>query len=206
MTASQRNNFVPFTLDDVVEAYKRRQSEFKKESDPHRRKILLNFNLHAALELSGRFEEILDPELTVDQPMYEYFQSGVSYHGARAVHGFYASLVENNATAIISDSQKVAVADWGFCAEQVSNYYVPAQMARNYGIPAVDGRYYVLHRPLVMIWYYDDAAKLVGERIYHAANLTYSEVPEEQYIRTELLAQALAPFIETARKDLRALS
>lgn len=196
-----RADYVPPTLEELLAGFESRQHDYLQEPNPHRRRILLNYNLHAALELSGRWEEILDPALTVEQPMYEYFQLGISYHGAEAVRGFYSNLMERNATAILAERQQIAVADWGFCAEQTINYYMEEPMARGHGIPAIEGMYYVLHRQAVMAWHYDAEARLIGERVYHASHSSYSEIEQSQYLSTADIREILRPFVARARLD-----
>jgi hypothetical protein len=198
-------HFKPFTQEDVAEAYRQRRIAYARNPDPHHRKILRNYLLHAMLELSGRYDEIFSPELTVAEPEYEYFQSGAKYHGGDAVKGMYRGLTVNGATAIIADQQRVAVADWGFCTEQVSHYYLPPQLAEQRGLPVNSERdFFVEHRPLVMVWLYDAQARLMGERIYHAATSTYSRLRPEQFLTTEDVAQALAPLIPLAEAEFRA--
>lgn len=196
-------DFKPFTAQDVIDAYQRRREAYALEENPHHRKILRNYLLHAMLELSGRFDEIFVPEMTIENPEYEYFQTGVQYIGGDAVRGMYRGLTVNGATAIIADRQKVAVADWGFCTEQVSNYYLPPHLAEARGIKTNPGHCYIEHRPLVMVWYYDMQARLAGERIYHSAISTYTEIPESLFLTPDDVARALGPLIELARDEFQ---
>jgi len=204
MLISPEKSFTPFTVADVVDGYQRRRIECDAEQSPRRRKILRNYILHAMLEISGRYEEIFSRGLMADHPEYEYFQEGVSFHGIDAVKGMYRGLTDNTSTAILSDPRKrrIAIADWGFAVEQVNHYYLNSELALQRGIPVRSGCSYVLHRPVSMLWNYDDKQRLIGERLYHAAHSTYSEIDEEQFILPEMLRNALAPLISVAQADL----
>jgi len=200
MTSITRiDDFPLITIDDVVKGMEERRQEYSREPNAHRRKILLNYIYHAGLEISGRYEEILSPDLTVAEPRYEYFQHGVVHEGVAAVKTFYSGMVSRNATALLAYDQKMAVADWGFSLEEIGLYYLEPEAAAANGIPVRDGFRYIWHRPMVMVWHYTDDAKLIGERVYHAAFSSFSEINPEHYLNTKDLREALAPFIERAR-------
>ena len=42
----------------------------KTTTEPLHRKILNNYRRHAMLEVSGRYEEIFAPDMTVEEPFY----------------------------------------------------------------------------------------------------------------------------------------
>src|ERR1700761_5396532 len=87
--------------------------------DAHRRAILENYRRHVYLEVSGRIDEILSPEMTVEQPHYRISWAGREVRvldGKDEVRAFYEEL--GHAEAVLwNTDESVAVADWGFAAE-----------------------------------------------------------------------------------------
>ena len=45
--------------------------------DPRHRAILSNYRRHALLEVSGRYEEILTPAMTISNPVYRLTEASV---------------------------------------------------------------------------------------------------------------------------------
>jgi hypothetical protein len=62
--------------------------------DDHRRAILENYRRHVYLEVSGRIDEILSPEMTVEHPRYRISWAGKVrvLDGIDAVRAFYEEL------------------------------------------------------------------------------------------------------------------
>ncbi|WP_096390379.1 hypothetical protein [Halopenitus persicus] len=56
----------------------------REERDPHRRAMLWNYLHHAALEVSGDWEDIFDPEMIVDDPQYEMHLGSKLPHPTRS--------------------------------------------------------------------------------------------------------------------------
>ncbi len=55
--------------------------------NPRHRKILINYRRHGLLEVSGRYEELLAPNMTVPHPHYRLFEGGQGDHSRRDGHG-----------------------------------------------------------------------------------------------------------------------
>jgi hypothetical protein len=183
------------------------ESLIAKLDNRHHRRILENYRMHAFLELSGRFEEIMSPELTVDQPIYRInTPEGVRvYDGRDAVlNEFYGALARAKGTYIRKEQEHIAVADWGFSQEQLVHYPMSGAAAKALGHEVDDlDAMYVEDRWVSMQWHYTPDAKLIGENVYRAPVHSFRKVPSERFPTQEEVRAALAPLIAEGafRKD-----
>jgi hypothetical protein len=142
------------------------QQLLAKTTDPLHRSILLNFWRHVHLEGAGEYEEILKPDMIVDDPVYRVSwgsNPGV-VTGKAAVLGFYRSVGE---AVLWHSDDRLAVADWGVCDEitfhQLADGAVLGQLG--YAVDRPDRLYHVASRQ-AFIWPYDAQARLAGEHLY----------------------------------------
>jgi len=84
----------------------------ERTTEPLHRAILLNFWRHVHLEGSGRFDEIVAPDMMVDHPVYRVTWGAhpAVIEGKDGVVAFYNSV--GNSVLWNSDD-RLAVADWG---------------------------------------------------------------------------------------------
>src|SRR3712207_7543329 len=66
--------------------------------NPRHRFLLQNFYRHRYLEISGRYEEIFVPEMTVEHPVYHFHAQGISttLEGQEKVKSLYRTWAETN--------------------------------------------------------------------------------------------------------------
>ncbi len=83
--------------------------------NPRHRKILMNFRRHAMLEVSGRWKEILVPEMMTAEPVYRINEGGRSFQlvGMAEIGAFYASIADRGLNVFGPIDEVMAVADWG---------------------------------------------------------------------------------------------
>jgi len=200
------NSFVPATYEEMHASYLRRLAGINRMTNPHRRKIARNYYLHSLLEVAGRYPEIFDPRLTVDEPVYIFHHTGAVFDGRTEVEGFYRTMAESDGNVIYSDDHHFAVADWGFTLEQVSHFYMtPAEFTRKTGVAVEeDDRVYVEHRPTMRAWPYDMEGRMRGETLYYAQVATYSRLGPEHALSPERVKAVLAPLIDDAWSDFLA--
>lgn len=197
----QNLDFKPYTEQEAFDVLNQRRIAFSKEPNDFRRKMLRNHFYHAVLEIGGEYEGIFAPDMIVEEPHYIFFQSGRRLDGREAVKGYYREAFEHGASSIIPEVPKFAVADWGVMNESVYHYYMPAALAATHGVPTRSDRFYVLHRAVASVWYLDDRARLVSERIYHAAESTYTEITQDQYFSADDMRRILGPLIRLAKDE-----
>ncbi|MFF8772152.1 hypothetical protein [Kitasatospora sp. NPDC015120] len=172
--------------------------------NPRHRAILKNYRLHGLLEVSGRYQELLAPDMTVEHPQYRLHEGGQSIvlDGMPEVTAFYESLVAANALVMWVADQDIAVNDRGFSGEVVFNAFVPAPMLGESAFGNVragedPGEIYLLRRTLAFVWPYDERGRLIGEHVYEdAASRVITQPDPADIITAERAAQLLAPEID----------
>ncbi|MFE3293199.1 hypothetical protein [Rhodococcus sp. NPDC059234] len=184
---------------------------------PAHRKILKNYRRHAFLEVSGRYKEILSPDMTVEEPVYRLFENGQSIvlDGMDEVRGFYESLAETDTLVMWTKDSKFSVGDHGFAGETLFSQFVPGRILGDGVFGAVhsgdsgsgapldrsseinpDG-WYLVRRTLAFVWPYDEDGRLVGEHVYEdSASKTVTEVDASEIITAERAAELLAPMLD----------
>jgi hypothetical protein len=135
-------------------------------ASPLHRQILENYRRHAILEVTGQWEDIFSPDMTVPEPVYTFDVTGLE--GVKLagdeVKGFYKTLADQGATVILVEDEQLMVSDWGLASESWFNTYQRGS--------ALTGRdpdgCYVTRQRLAMMWPFDSRGRLVGEHIYEA--------------------------------------
>ena len=174
-------------------------------TDERQRAILENFRRHAMLEVSGRWPEILAPELTSSHPVYRVAAGTTTevFDGHDAVAGFYRGTTDVGLNLIMPLSERMAVADWGLAFESLLAHVVPGPALPLHGV-VVDGvdpaATYVLTERVANIWPYDADAKLLGENVFiDIASRNLYLVEPGDVITTDQARQALEPLLDAAR-------
>lgn len=137
--------------------------------DPHQRAILENHHIHGLLEVTGRWEQILTPTLTVDHPHYCHSdgQHTTVYDGRDAVASFYRGLLDSGMLNFLGPlGDDYMVSDWGFAMYGVWGFQLTGPLAQACGLEVddLDAHYYMTQYQ-TQLWRYDRNAKLLGENI-----------------------------------------
>ncbi len=167
--------------------------------NPRHRAILLNFRRHALLEVSGRWKEILRPEMIVDDPYYRINENGNSLHlrGMADIGAFYAGLTEAGLNVFGPIRENIAVADWGLAIESFFGNHVPGRVLRDQGEDIDDpDAYYQLTHYMASFWPYDADCRLVGEHIYEdTGSRRIEKMDPVNVITPEQARRLLAPLL-----------
>jgi hypothetical protein len=167
--------------------------------DPRHRQILENYRRHGLLEISGRWPEIFDPQMTVEHPVYRINEGGRSMvlDGREQVQEFYRELSDAGACVMFLEDEKIAVADWGFASESIFNQIAPGRFLIESGAEVDDPEAsYVIRRRIAMLWHYDERARMIGEHVYEdAASREIIKLAPEDVVTPEQVREALAPLI-----------
>lgn len=138
-------------------------------TDPRQRAMVENVRVHGMLEVSGRWEEILAPELTVQTPHYiisegehtEYFD------GMEAVRRFYGEMTSAGLNVLVPVTERIAVSDWGVTFESLLSHTIPGHLMHIFGESVPDeSQTYVMTFRVTNVWHYNDDVKLLGENVY----------------------------------------
>lgn len=180
-------------------------------TNPLHRKILINYRRHGLLEVSGRYDELLAPNMTVAHPHYRLFEGGQGtiLDGMETVRAFYQQLAEMDMLVMWTGKQKMAVHDWGFAGEAEFSQFVPGALLGDnvFGSmnndPAADSSgydsssYYLVRRTLAFVWPYDENGLMLGEHVYEdSESKKVTKVSNDDVITSSRAAELLAPIIE----------
>jgi hypothetical protein len=184
-------------LQGVVQFFRGIADEAAREGNPHRRAILENYLVHAALEYTERWPEIFVPKRTVEHPIYKVrwgTTDDVVYDGLDAVKGFYRGLKDGK--LLTNQDQRLAVNDWGFGSFLNINLFMKGEMAKSLGFKVDDEKCdYVLITPCGMYWTYDDRARLIGEYVYEIGAGRVEKVLPQDMLTFDDLQRVVAPYL-----------
>ena len=174
----------------VYDCMKPTAALLEQTSNPLHRAMLLNFWRHVHLEGSGRFDDIVAPDMMVDQPVYRvaWGASPAVIEGKEGVLGFYNSVGES---VLWNSDDLLTVADWGICDELTFHQLAKGADLRavGYDVPAADRLYHVSSRQ-AFIWPYDEQARLAGEHLYEdKTSLQIEEVDPAEGITPARVAE-----------------
>lgn len=169
--------------------------------NPLHRAMLLNFRRHTLLELSGRWEEILIPEMTVDHPVYRLTVDGKmrEYVGKEEVGELYRSLTEAE-IQIAPLKETMAVSDSGVYAEQTLGSTISGAALQEQGEDVDDiNATYVVTFEQALVFLYTDDARLIGEHVYgDPDSRKIFKLPSEDTLTFAEARESLRPLLENS--------
>lgn len=170
-------------------------------TDPHHRAILKNYRRHGLLEVSGRWQEILTPEMIVDHPRYRImrYYGTVVCDGMEQVRELYSRLSDMDKLRLAGPiDEKVMVCDWGFASESKFDYYLAGSELIKIGHHVDDETaLYRVRVPVAFIWHYTADARLIGENVYGDWGCVEIRKSHESELTTaEEARRLLAPLLE----------
>ncbi len=134
----------------------------EQTTEPLHRAILLNFWRHVHLEGAGEYEQILAPDMMVDEPVYRVTWGAnlAVIEGKEGVLAFYNSVGES---VLWHSDDRLAVGDWGVCDEITFHQLARGADLRavGYDVENADALYHAASRQ-AFIWPYDSRARLAG--------------------------------------------
>lgn len=188
---------------DISKVMKGAEDLLEKTTNPRHRKILETYRLHAMLEIVGRFDEIFAEDMSTPVPFYRITSpSGtVELEGVQAAKSFYEGLESQSATIMMLEHETVLVTDWGFASEALFHTYMPAGSAveRGYDIDDISAKY-VESQWVNMLWPFDDACRILGERVIFGQG-TLRKCPNDEFISFDEAVEKLTPLIEEAKAN-----
>lgn len=185
---------------DVTTMMRGAETLLETTSNPRHRAILTNYRRHAMLEVSNRIPEIFTPEMTVEHPRYvQYLADGTRLisDGIEAVtENFYGHLIKFGSNVMILEDEHIAVADWGFGSEYMSNDFITGTAARTRGFDVDDLDAMYLHRhAVIMTWRYSEDCRLIGEHVAKESAGDIRKLAPEEVVTVAEAERLLAPLI-----------
>jgi hypothetical protein len=169
------------------------------------RAFLKNYLRHLLLEVSGYWDKILVPELTVAEPQYRVGDRGAMriFSGKEAVESFYRETFEAKINVMGARTMNMCVEDFGVTTEAAWTHVAPGQYLRDeHGFDANPTAHYLMNHRIFQIFSYTKDAKLIGERIYDdAASYSYEELDPSDVVTPEMARQQLTPLLDRATLD-----
>lgn len=181
-------------------------------TNDHHRKILINYRRHGLLEVSGRYEELLAPTMTVAHPHYRLFEGGQGtiLDGMDPVRAFYQQLARMDMLVMWTGKQKMAVHDWGFAGEAEFSQFMPGALLGDNVFDSVNtdpnapssshydaDSFYLVRRTLAFMWPYTDDGRMIGEHVYEdSESKVVTRVDNDQVITAARAAELLSPIID----------
>ena len=144
---------------DVIKFMECAENLLCTDLSPHQRRILLVYIQHATLEITGRWEEIFDPRLTVERPNYIFAAPKKLYQldSLDAVKWFYNSLSTAGSSVRLLKNEEIYLTDKGFMSEAKYQIYMRGDTARLYGHDVNDDDgFYIESRWSIVNWQFDD--------------------------------------------------
>ena len=184
---------------DVRNVVKMPDALLEVTENPRHRAILLNFRRHALLEVSGLWEQIFEPGMMVEEPVYRLNENGNSLHlrGRAEVSAFYRGITDAGLNVFGPISENIAVADWGLAIESHFGNYIPGSVLIEQGedVDDPDAHYQLTHY-MASFWPYDDDCRLKGEHIYEdTGSRKIVKVDPADVVSPAQARGALAPFL-----------
>lgn len=173
---------------------------------PLHRAIMKNYLRHALLEISGYWDQILVPELTIAEPAYRITERGQTHvlTGHDEVLGFYREVAETKQNVMAARAVNIAVDDFGVMTEAVFQHMTPGVIlvGQDIGQEVDPNSHYRIQHNILQNFVYTHDAKLIGERVYDdPASYSYTKLGVSEVVTPDMAREQLAPFLLRATLD-----
>jgi len=176
----------------------------EKTEKPLHRAILKNYLRHLLLEISGYWDQIIVPELTIEHPVYRVGEFGAVQvlEGKAEVEDFYRKTYEAGVNVMGARTMNMCVEDFGVTTEAFWTHVVPGEFLQDHDIDADPQAHYLMSYHIFQVFAYTTDALLIGERIYvDSASYTYEKLAAEDVVTPEQAREQLAPLLARATLD-----
>jgi hypothetical protein len=138
-------------------------------TNPRHRYLLHAYLRHRYLESAGRWEEILDPSLTVDEPHYRFALAGqeaFTLTGKDQVGMLYGHWTATNQCIFYVSDEQVAVGDHMVIGRGIGYQQTLGSELAAGGLDVDPDAMYLKKSQIMMLWPYDDQGRLLGEDVW----------------------------------------
>jgi hypothetical protein len=154
---------------DITEQNRAVEQVLEATENPRHRYLLQSYLRHRYLESAGRYREILEPELTVEHPVYRFTLFGrpsFKLEGREQVETLYRHWTETDQCVFYVQDESVAVGDNLIVGRGISYQQTLGSELVAAGVDADEGAMYLTRSQIAMIWPYDDQCRLLGEDVW----------------------------------------
>ena len=173
----------------------------KRTDNPRHRYLLQSYLRHRYLESAGRWEEILDPALTVDVPHYRFNLSGqepFTLTGKDQVAMLYGHWTATDQCVFYVDDEDVAVGDHMVIGRGIGYQQTLGSELAAAGLDVDPDAMYLKKSQIMMLWPYDDQCRLLGEDVWEfdTAQAGLFKLDPADVLTAAQAGELLAPYIE----------
>ena len=140
-----------------------------RTENPRHRYLLQSYLRHRYLESAGRWQEILDPSLTVDNPFYRFNLAGqppFTLDGKDQVAMLYAHWTATDQCVFYVEDESVAVGDHMVVGRGIGYQQTLGSELAAAGHDVDPEAMYLKKSQIMMLWPYDDHCRLLGEDVW----------------------------------------
>ena len=169
--------------------------------NPRHRYLLQSYLRHRYLESAGRWEEILDPSLTVDEPFYRFQLAGqepFTLEGKEQVGMLYGHWTATNQCIFYVEDEDVAVGDHMVIGRGIGYQQTLGSELAAAGMDVDPEAMYLKKSQIMMLWPYDDQCRLVGEDVWEfdTAEAGLYRLDPADVLTAEQSRELLDPYIK----------
>jgi hypothetical protein len=170
--------------------------------NPRHRYLLQAYDRHRNLEHAGRYEEIFEPEMTVEHPVYRFNMIGqppMVLDGREQVEPLYRYWAETSQSVFYNEQETVAVGDFMVVSTMVGYQQVLGSDLAATSPDDVDtDAVYLLRGRVAMVWPYDVRGRLMGENVweYDESEHDLIKLEPDEVLTTERARELLDPHIK----------
>jgi len=185
---------------DITEQNRAVERVLEATDNPRHRYLLQAYLRHRYLESAGRYEEILEPELTVEHPVYRFTLAGrpsFTLDGRAQVQALYRHWTETDQSVFYVEDEIVAVGDHMVVGRGISYQQTLGSELSAAGVDADPDAMYLARSAIAMIWPYDDRCRLLGEDVWEfdAGQRRYIKLDPADVLTAKQAGALLDPLI-----------
>lgn len=174
---------------------------FENTENPRHRYLLQAYLRHRYLESAGRWEEILDPQLTVEKPFYRFSLAGqppFTLEGRDQVSAVYGHWTTTDQCVFYVEDESVAVGDHMVVGRGIGYQQTLGSELAGAGVDADENAMYLKKSQIMMLWPYDDQCRLLGEDVWEfdTAESGLYKLDPADVLTAEQAGKLLDPFIK----------
>jgi hypothetical protein len=168
--------------------------------NPRHRYLLQAYLRHRYLESAGRYEEILEPDLTVETPHYRFDLAGrdrFELTDKDSVALVYKHWTDTDQCVFYVADETVAVGDHLIVGRGIGYQQTLGSELVGGGADVDPAAMYLVKSAITMIWPYDDRCRLLGEDIWEwdPSQRAVFKLDPADVLTAAQAGELLAPFI-----------
>jgi hypothetical protein len=168
--------------------------------NPRHRYLLQAYSRHRYLELAWRYMEILDPQMTVEHPVYRFSfigQPPIKLDGRQEVEALYSAWAETDECVFYMEDETLAVSDNMIVSRSVISQQQLGSSLADSGVDDPNAMY-LYKANIAMIWPYDEDGRMIGEDVweYDDADRDIIKLDHADVVTVEQAAKILDPLIK----------